>query len=201
MYLPLALQRRLSIGLGVPLGLLAGMGWWRGARKHVRIRVRGLIRGLIIAFSALTPIFLIVAAATTALRAEVPNGHSWLYLSDGEWAALEWLHDRLPLQGEAVVLCAPQMGTFVPAWSGHRVVYGHPFETVNADQREEQVEAYWTGEMSESERTAFLQANDVDYILIGPREQAMGADIGERVEAGVLLFEKDDTRVYAVNER
>ncbi len=217
MYLPLPLQRRLSIGLGIPLGLLAGMGWgtastrvtrrlrpstrWSGIRELVHVRRRGLVRGLIIAFSALTPIFLIVMTSSAALGSEATSPNSSLYLSDGEWAALRWLRRQAETQQEAVVLCAPQMGSFVPAWTGHRVVYGHPFETVNAERREEQVRAYWAGAMSAPDRATFLEENQVRYILVGPREQALSPKGWDGAEVGDLVFDTYDTQIYAINER
>jgi hypothetical protein len=200
MYVPLSLQRRLSIGLGVPMGLLAGIGWWRGARERISVRARSLVRRLIIAFSVLTPTFLIVATALSALGAQASSPTSWLYLTNGEWAAFQWLRNRPESEQEAVVLCAPQTGTFIPAWAGQRVVYGHPFETTNAEQREEQVEAYWTGRMTTAQQAAFFRENDVRYVLSGPREQALAADTEKRAEVGDLVFEKDDTRIYAVRD-
>ncbi len=199
MYLPLPLQRRLSLGLGVPIGLLAGMGWWRQARKWLSTHRRGLARGAVIAFSALTPLLLIATASSAALEAQSWKADSWLYLSNGEWAALRWLRDQGEAQSKAVVLCAPQMGSFVPAWTGHRVVYGHPFETIEAEQRAEQVEAYWSGEMSASNQAAFAEENRVQYILVGPRERALTPRGWDGVELGNLVFETDDTHIYAIN--
>jgi hypothetical protein len=191
MYLPLALQRRVSLGLGVPLGLLAGLGWWRWLRPHVGARRRGAVQGLLVALSALTPVFLIVAASFSAL-----SGDPWFYLTAGERAAFEWLRDHG--QTDAVVLCAPRTGTFVPAWAGQPVVYGHPFETVDAERRRAAVVAYLSGGMRATEE-AFLQANRVGYILVGPRERALGAtgQSGEGAEA--LVFEAAGVRVYEVN--
>ena len=182
MYLPwLPLQRRLSLGLGVPLGLSAGAGWWRGVRPHVKARWRGLALGLVVASCALTPVFLIVGHLATA-----PD----FYLSDGEWAAVEWLRE----EGEpgTVVLCSPRMGLFVPAWAGQPVVYGHPFETVDAEARKAQVEAFWAGEMGPREREVFLQEGNVGYVLVD-------AEI-EELEIGDwrLAFELDGASVYDV---
>jgi hypothetical protein len=181
MYLPLPLQRRLSLGLGVPLGLLAGVGWWRGVRPRIRARWRGLARGLVIALCALTPVFLIVGHLATA---------SDFYLSDGEWAALAWLREEG--QPDGVVLCSPRMGLFVPAWAGQPVVYGHPFETVDAEARKAQVEAFFSGEMSAEERQMFLEGNRVGYVLVD-------SEIGE-LETGDwrLAFELDGVSVYDV---
>jgi hypothetical protein len=150
------------------------------------------VQGLLLALSALTPVFLIVAASFSAI-----SGEPWFYLSAGERAAFDWLRDEG--QTDAVVLCAPQTGTFVPAWAGQPVVYGHPFETVHAEGRRAAVVAYLSGGMSVTEEEAFLQANRVSYILVGPRERALGATGQSGGGAEALVFEAAGVRVYEVN--
>jgi len=192
MVLPLPLQRRLSIGLGVPIGLLAGMGWWRVLRTKIQPRRRTLWRRLAIAFSALTTVFLMLIVSFGAL-----SGDPWFYLSSGEWQALRWLREEAP--SEAVVLCAPQTGTFVPAWAGQPVVYGHPFETLNAERREKRVKAYWSGDLSVPARDVFLRDNRVRYILVGPRERAIIEQEQENVRLGNLVFEVQDAKIYEID--
>jgi len=170
MYLPLTLQRRLSLGLGVPIGILAGLGYWRWVRLWPWGRRRRSLSWLVVGFSALTPVFLLMAAMVAPLP--------FSYLSDGEWRALEWLRENG--RRDAVVLCAPQTGAFIPAWSDQRVVYGHPFETVDAERRQAQVMAFWTGEMDAATRTAFLRESRVRYVFAGPRERAI-AGCGARM--------------------
>jgi hypothetical protein len=117
---------------------------------------------------------------------------------------MTWLRENVG--HENVVLCAPRTGMFVPAWAGQRVVYGHPFETVNAERREALVEAYWSGEMSAAEQNTFLQENRVEYLFVGPRERGLGAEgqgdggaeeqrSGGAGEQGELVFEAGDVRV------
>ena len=202
MYLPLPLQRRLSLGLGVPVGLLAGMGWWRWMRRLIHVRRRAIARVVTVAFCALTPLFLVSMTLLAAMA-----GEPRFYLNDAEWNALAWLRDDG--NPESVVLCAPQMGSFVPAWAGQPVVYGHPFETVDAERREAQVVAYYAGDMNQQERERFLQSSRVGYVLVGPREiEAAGCAAGVEscgllVEAprGKLAFESGDVRVYEVDGR
>jgi hypothetical protein len=146
-----------------------------------------------VVFCAMTPIFLVLIALVGAVA-----GEPWFYLSDGEWAALEWL--RAEADPDAVVLCAPQMGLFVPAWAGQPVVYGHPFETVNAERRKERVEAYWGGEMSAADQESFLRENGVGYVLVGPRELAIGDwALGDR--DWDLAFEAQGVSAYRVDRR
>jgi len=176
---PLSLARRLSIGLAIPLGLLAGMGWDDVVRS-VSLARRRLLTAALLALVALTPLFLLALGAGAVL-----NAHPLLYLSRGEWAALAWLREYVP--HDQIVLCAPETGIFIPAWAGQRVVYGHPFETVDAEQREQQVQQFWTGEGD----AARLDRWGVDLLFYGPREQALGGP-----PAGELLFEAFDTAVY-----
>lgn len=190
LYLPLPLQRRLSLGFGVPLGLLAGLGWWRMLRPHVTMRWRGPLQIAAVAFIGLTPAFLVLGTLMSAMAAE-----PWYYLSNGEWSALQWLRESG--RPDAVVLCAPQTGVFVPAWAGQRVVYGHAFETVRADERLDQVQAYWAGTMDSADVTDFLHTNAVGYVLVGPREKAIGgaADAGVPPDA-TLAFEHASVTIY-----
>jgi hypothetical protein len=135
------------------------------------------------------------------------GGEPRFYLSDGEWQALAWLRENA--DHDQVVLCAPQTGMFVPAWAGQKVVYGHPFETVDAERRQAQVEAYWAGEMDPAEQESFLRENRAGYVLVGPRELETGgwrSEIGDwRLEIGEiegeLVFEAEDVRLYEVHEQ
>jgi hypothetical protein len=202
MYAPLALQRRLALGLQVPVALLAAAGWWQVIRPRLRTRLRGPVTVAMLGLSTLTNLFLVAMLVLAAWR-----GEPRFYLSDGEWQALEWLREAV--DHDRVVLCAPQTGMFVPAWAGQRVVYGHPFETLDAERRKAQVEAYWSGEMSPAEQGSFLRENRVRYVLVGPRELEIGDLVvsaqsnDRRLEmaelGGRLVFETGNVRLYEVN--
>ena len=92
--------------------------------------------------------------------------------SADEAAAMDWLHEHTPR--DAVVLAAPEMGLFIPAWAGRRVVYGHPFETVNAEQTRARVEACFASGTSRTERDVMLTGWNVAFVFVGPRERALG---------------------------
>jgi hypothetical protein len=190
MYAPLALQRRLALGLQVPVAILAAAGWWQVIRPRLRANLRGPATATLVGLSALTHLFLIGLIAAAAL-----GGEPRFYLADGERQALEWL--RREVDHDQVVLCAPQTGMFVPAWAGRRVVYGHPFETLDAERRQAQVEAYWAGEMNSAEQAAFLAENRVGYVLLGLRERALGMTVPDEP----LVFQAGDVRVYQLDTR
>jgi len=181
LYVPLPLQRRLSLGLGVPVGLLAGAGWWRGVRRGGLRRVPTIARVAGTVLCVLTPAFLIAASTASAVV-----GDDRFFISDDEWRGLAWLRDAGDGRG---VMCAPETGLFVPAWAGQPVVYGHPFETVEAERRRAEVEAFWLGEMAAAERETFLRQHRIGYLFVGPRERALGAVNRPDVELGDLRRE------------
>jgi len=120
-------------------------------------------------------------------------GERRFYLGTDEWDALTWLRQE---GRPEVVLCAPETGMFVPAWAGQPVVYGHPFETVAAEQRLGEVTAFWAGEMTAEEQVSFLNDRRVRYIFVGPRERELGA--WQPAESGALepVFESSGVIIY-----
>ena len=59
----------------------------------------------------------------------------------------------------------------IPAVSRLRVIYGHPFETINAEIEKQAVSNFFSGQFSSIEATKFLKANQVNWVLYGPREK------------------------------
>ena len=161
LYAPFSLQRRFSFGLHIPLAILAAMGLLSLAKRKWIVR-------LAIASMLLTTLLVLVLAIGGGLKQD-----SRLFVSADEAGAMNWLRANTPRQ--AVVLASPEMGLFVPAWAGRRVVYGHPFETVNAEQTKARVEEFFV-KASSTEREAMLHEWRVAFVFVGPRERTLGFD-------------------------
>jgi hypothetical protein len=180
LYAPFPLQRRFALGLHVPIGILAAIGLTEIVRAKWPRRAS-------IGVMALTSIFI-----ELALFGGAAAHSSSIYLSTNEAAALSWLQQNAPT--EAVVLASPEMGGFIPAFSGQRVVYGHPFETVNAKAREQQVIDFFAGSI---DRAQVLQDNNVAYLIVGPRERQLGSIDFAELSVEEVFF-AGDVVVYRV---
>lgn len=178
LYAPFALQRRFSLGLHIPLAILAAMGLGRLTKRR-------LVKGLAFAATLLTTSLVIVLAVGGGLKHD-----SRLFVSADEAAAMDWLHENAPRN--AVVLASPEMGLFIPAWAGRRVVYGHPFETVDAERTKVRVEAFFASGMSRAERDAMLSDWNAAFVFVGPRERALG--LGE--PPGREVFRNATVTIY-----
>jgi hypothetical protein len=197
LYLPFSLQRRLVIGLVVPLGLLATMGWaWLSARHqaHAPARAdrqrRSFLRAPVVwSLAGMTHLFVVVIALVGTL-----SHHSALYLGDDERGGLAWL--AVHAAPDALVLAGPETGLYIPAWAGQRVWYGHRFETVGADRRRAQVEAFYRdGDQSLLQGSPPLRA---DYVWYGPRERALSQGRWEPDPAWRPVYARGAVVVYAL---
>ena len=155
-YFPFSLQRRFLMGILVPVVALAivGLDWLaRGSVKRFKL-FSLIVLGLAI------PTNLVVLL--TGIHA-IQTHDERIYMTSGEVQAFQWL--RTHTDRDALILAGPQTGLLIPAFTGRRVIYGHPFETPQAEMAEAQViQFYETGDPS------ILQNYPVQLIFYGPRE-------------------------------
>ena len=184
-YIPWGLQRRFLLGYMVPLAGLAGLGLDHLFSHQKRITIAMLS---VVIMMALPTNLLILVGGIGAIQSH----ESMFYLSKDEKISLDWLESNSP--DDALVLASPQMGLFIPAYTGRRVLYGHPFETVNADVMEAKVEHFFQGMTKDNEISTL---SDVDYFFYGPREREYG---GHLPGAGMkLVFQYGNTEIYEID--
>jgi hypothetical protein len=186
-FLPTSLQLRFMIGLFIPVAGLAAAGVERlsvGVARNRR-NLAAILFGL-----ALPSLLFIQLAAVFSLQ----TLSSSVYLTRGEEYAMRWIAGHTP--DRALVLAAPDTGLLIPAHTGRRVIYGHPFETVNARVEKERVESFFQASSITGEQGLdFLVERNVDYVFFGPRERALGQPgILEELR---LVYERDGVAIYA----
>ena len=169
LYLPFALQRRFITGFHVPLVLLAALGLEQVVWPKVRAKRRGLVTGGIIAFTALTNVFVPVMAVAGVAQQGNP-----LVMSSDEAAACDWLAEHTAWTD--TVLAPVASAQFIPAWAGNRTVYGHPFETIDAAKKEAEVEGFFSYGASDADRRALLDRYGVRYVLVMDSQLMQGAE-------------------------
>lgn len=188
-YLPFSLQRRFMTGIYVPMaGLAVFAVEWLWSTKQPRLR--WVWPGLVGA-SVLTNLMMLLITTMGVVGKDT----SKLFLTIAERDALMWVREETPK--EAVVLASPDMGMYVPAWTGRRTVYGHPFETVNAEEEELLLTRYLSGDMSVEDGEGYLRERQVAYLIRGTREAGMGTppDLYSRS----LVYDVGGVQIYAVS--
>lgn len=193
MYFPWGLQRRFMLGLYVPTASLAVVGLDYLAER-TRLAAKPLFI-LLLVVSVISPLIVISSGLYVAKQKD-----GRLFLSTGEAECLSWL--EVHSSPDALVLASPQMGLYIPARTGRRVLYGHPFETAHAE-KEEQVVLQLLGQKAAFEQaqaaSQYLQQRGVDYLFWGEREAAIGAfpawvgltEVCRSGEASLFRFEPE----------
>lgn len=182
-YAPFSLQRRLMTGYFIPVVGLA-------VAAIYQIRLVKLRKSVIIFMIVLVPLTNGLIVSTGVLGAK-SNARA-LYLSKDEVMALDWIGAQT--QPTDIVLSSPEMGLFIPAYTGRRVVYGHPFETMNAYQVENAVLNFFH-DPNDRENILWLSEKGIDYVFMGERELNIGG-AGDFTEAPV--YENLSVKIYRV---
>jgi hypothetical protein len=118
-----------------------------------------LVTGLLVGFTALSNLFVLLVSISG-----VAQGRHPLVMTADEAAACTWLQRNTPWTD--TVLAPPDSGHLIPAWAGNRVVYGHPFETIDAEIKEAEVAHFFSPEATTAERRALLDRYGVRYALV-----------------------------------
>jgi hypothetical protein len=162
LFAPLGFQRRYYEGLQFPVAALAGTG---GAVLLAAGRGPRLLAALLLMLSA--PSTLLNAALPVLGTATVSSP---VHLSEDDRAAYAWLAANTT--PDEVVLAGPVHGNQLPAYAPARVVWGHPFETVNSAAKLNAVRDFYAGRDPGS-AAAFLSSQRVTLVYIGDEERAL----------------------------
>lgn len=160
--LPVGLQRRFILGYFIPLAGLAAYAVSQIDSSQRSWR-KPIAAGLIL-LSIPTNLVILL----TALFG-IQTHDAQIYLAKAEVQGFDWIQTET--EQDALILAAPETGSLIPAFTGRRVLYGHPFETVDADRRKGLVESIFQGKV---DWTQLEIAQTIEYVFYGPRERKLG---------------------------
>ncbi|MEP7286650.1 MAG: hypothetical protein ABI947_12885 [Chloroflexota bacterium] len=161
LYAPFNLQRRLAIGLIIPIAYFAVRAledfWFHRILPPWRDAALVALFVFMIPSNILTlgiPIFGVVNPAEGIKVGQI--------LTSGHDEAIHWLNANA--QSGDIILAPPLTSLWIPAYSDLRVVYGHPYETLNAKDKLPEVQAWYLGESDQECRT-LLEKYAVRYVV------------------------------------
>lgn len=182
-YLPFSLQRRFMLGYMVPVAGLAASGIARLAGKKIKLV------SVMAVFITMPTLAIIMLGGINAVK----DPESPLVINQGEMAGINFLAQNS--KAGDIVLASPQTGSILPAYTGLRVVYGHPFETVDALTEKALVERFFTNSLN-AESLVWAKTRGVDWVIWGPNENRIGKIPAELPEDILLAYESVDIKVF-----
>jgi len=187
LYAPFSLQRRLVTGLHIPLCVLAAIALSRYVLPRFSPGRRTVILGAIIVLTIPSNLFVLMASMAGAAQHD-PR----LYLYQDEMEAMIWLEENT--QPTDIVLASPEMGLFIPAWAGNRVLYGHPFETIEAKEKKTLVEAFFRQGVGSQAGQEIARLYHPVYLFYGPRERELG-ELASEHEIPTIVYQNETVTI------
>jgi hypothetical protein len=185
--LPFGLQRRFLLGFFVPLAGLAviGIQSWLSARS---VNWEKACVWLLVV--SLPTNLLVLATGAVGILTHPTQ----LYLTRGEAYAMQWI--RASTAVGAIIVASPESGLLIPAHTGRRVFYGHPYETVNAEREKSDIEEALKSINAET-TLAVLKSRGADYLFWGQRERDIQPIAGFQPDLPVV-FSSNEVKIYSL---
>ena len=163
-YLPTNIQRRFSVGMMVLIAYFATRSledfWFVYVGRRWRVRLFVVVIPLIV----MSNVLLLIGNLGVTVGPFLERDYA---------AAFAWI--RANARSSDVILASPTVSLWLPGWAGTRVVYGHPFETLNAETRKQAVLAWYNdGGRENCDAVLHSDTYSVRYVIVGPEENALG---------------------------
>jgi len=196
-YLPVNFQRRFMEGWHVPVTLLAAAGWLRVIAPRLRARLTErsvmLIGFTLLALVAASPVR---SAISLTLHFVQQPDNRFFYAHADERGAARWL--RAHAEPDEVALAYFYTGNWLPARTPLRSFLGHWSLTAQVTARSADVARFFDAGTPDKERIALLAEFDVDYVVIGPDERALGGFAPIAASYLDLVYENPSIQPYRV---
>jgi hypothetical protein len=118
------------------------------------------------------------------------------YLHNDELAAFKWLEANA--KPDDVVLSSLETGQYLPMFTGAHAYLAHWAQTLDFFSKQKAVERFFSINATDAQRQAILQSHDVDYVLIGPAERALGSYTLDHAAFATLAFSTPEVKVYEI---
>lgn len=196
LYVPLTIQRRLVEGLQLPLVFAASVAVFAITRRtfgHFKaVRYRKAVLVGIIVFASLTNLGFVVGQIVD--RGPRPDD-AWRYMPADLNAAFDWLQSNAP--PDSVLFTSYVTGNMAPSRTGLRVFFGHYAQTIQSDNKAEQVTAFYSNAMTEEAKRLLFEAHQVRYVIYGPFEQRISKEFVPSLWLA-LVYRAGEVEVFEV---
>ncbi|HEX7555133.1 MAG TPA: hypothetical protein VF338_00810, partial [Leptolinea sp.] len=185
-YFPYNVQRRFIDGVWIALVILMIMNYELISQEKSGNLYKGLI-GL----SAIAPILVMLVALRGAWVVSTP-----VYRPTAQVVMFNAIAN-ISQPGD-VILSSYDTGNALPAWAPVYVLAGHGPESANLKTILPEVEAFFSGEKDLAWQKSFILRNDIQYIVVGPRERALGSWENKYGNSYISIYNQGGYQVFKV---
>ena len=174
-YLPLRFRIMLLAGLQFPLALLTTRGLFEHIIPWLAGRWSGRLGSLARSWVPALMLILVLPANLYIFGWRMLDMHRHNYpffLYKDDVAALQWL--EVHAEREDIVLSSFTIGHYLPGLTGSRPFLSNAVMTINFAEKQELVSRFFANEATDAERCTFLTRYNIQYLIYGEAERALG---------------------------
>lgn len=161
-YLPVPFQRKLLMGIHIPVSILAGVGL-AVAASIMKGRTSSALATLLVILLIPSNAAFMTRDMTRITASEAHTTAHPPFISTDEIAVLDYL--RIHSGAGDIVLAQPSLASLMPAWTGRPVYCGHWGETVRFGEKLREVVRFYQGTDDPGQRAAFLRERGIEYVV------------------------------------
>lgn len=187
-YTPLNLQRRMLVGIYIPAVILG----LYGLQQLLKSRQEFLpsLHRLIIAIVLPSNLLLLFLTSSMVVKLN-PN----LVIKSSVWQGIQWMDRNIPKN--KLILAKPEIAGLIPAYTGERVIYGHPFETINSEYNRHQVDLFFKT-MDFQEQKNYVELEGVDFVFV---DESITPDFSiSPLIPNKMIYEEQNVSIYMVEK-
>lgn len=202
-YTPFKFETKLSNGWHLPLGIVAGVGFFWLIEKMKTIKITNqIINNKIIAITIINLIIFFSVAGTLlkiclnlaiAQAKVMPN-----YLTPNEYQAILWLKDNV--KENEIILAEPTNGNIIPSLSGRVVFIGHGHQTINWDKKSIYYQWFFKDNNSKNDQNKkdWLKNEGIDYVFFSKLEDDLGDFQPAEKDYLKLIYKNKEVKIFKV---
>lgn len=185
-FTPWSLQRRFLTGIFLPLAALSVFGL-RALGESTPLKINQWV--IVVFFLALPTNLIVIMSGLQAISEKNPD----IFIDGDLVRGLQWI-DTNTAEND-LILADAEHGLYVPSYTGRRVIYGHPFETIRADLEKDFVDRLYNREQADLNYYQVLQDRDVDYVIykVG-HEEGFGNWLSTNLD---LVYRSNEISIYS----
>lgn len=185
-FVPWSLQRRFLTGLFLPLAFLSVFGLIN-ISDNTSLKLKHLV--ILTVFLAVPTNLIVIISGLQAISLRDPA----VFIDQDMRAGLNWINENSEIN--ALVLADEDNGLYIPSFTGRRVIYGHPFETIQAETEQTLLQELFNEKQTDQIYDDVLDLRGVDYVVLDQSTQGNFEEF--LIEYWALAFQANEVRIYA----
>lgn len=187
LYIPLNFQRRLIMGIQIPLAIFATESMFNLIKfKSTKLIILGL---------------LIISIPSNLRYIEdsifyVKKNYLSYNIFTEDYNAMKWIDSNI--HSDSTILSSFIIGMYLPGKTGNKVYIGHYDQTINLNYKLNIARKYFDGEMNYKEKIKFLKNNGINYIYYGAFERMKSKLILDNENYLTSVYKNDSVKIYRV---